>query len=111
MSNILPQSPISPNTYSKSNQLTKSVDTSGYYIVSVTSQGQISIPAKIRRKLGLNKRKKAWVTMKGDQIVIEPIRDFLELGGSLKTRIKATPRQIRESFGQYLAKEAVKGIK
>lgn len=111
MSNLLSQSPRPSKTFSKPNQLTKSVDSSGYHIVSVTSQGQISIPAKIRRKLGLNKRKKAWVIMKGDQIIIEPVRDFLELGGSLKTHIKATPRQIRESFGQFLAKEAVKGIK
>lgn len=81
------------------------------YTVSITSQGQISIPARLRRELGLDKNKKALVSREGKTIVIEPVKDFLELGGSLKTNIKATPRQIREAFEQYLANEAVKGIK
>ncbi len=78
------------------------------YTVSITSQGQISIPAKFRRQLGLNKGRKALVSLEDKGLVIKPIKDFLELGGSLKTNIKATPRQIRESFEQYLADEAVK---
>lgn len=53
------------------------------HIVSITSQGQISIPAKIRRELGLEKHKKALVQREGKRIVIEPVRDFLELAGSL----------------------------
>lgn len=78
------------------------------YVVSITSQGQISIPAPIRRKLGLDKSKKAVVTENEGNILIEPVKDFLELRGSLKTNIKATSRQIREAFGQFIAKEAVK---
>lgn len=80
------------------------------YTVSITSQGQISIPAKFRRELGLNSGKKAMVSTEGNKIIIEPVKDFLELRGSLKTNIKATPRQIRDAFGEYLAKEAVKGM-
>lgn len=53
------------------------------YIVSITSQGQISIPAKIRRELGLNKHKKALVKSEGKKMIIEPVSDFLNLGGSL----------------------------
>lgn len=34
-------------------------------------------------------------------------KDFLQLGGSLKTKIKASPGQIRRAFEGYLAKEAV----
>lgn len=81
------------------------------YIVSITSQGQISIPAKLRRELGLDKSKKAMVTSEQGKIVIEPVKDFLELGGSLKTNIKATPRQIRQAFENYLAEEAVKRLR
>lgn len=80
------------------------------YTVSITSQGQISIPAALRRQLGLDSGKKALVSSseKGDTLIIKPVKDFLELGGSLRTNIKATPRQIREAFEQYLADEAVK---
>lgn len=81
------------------------------YTVSITSQGQISIPVKFRRELGLGNGRKAQVSMEDGNLVISPVRDLLELKGSLKTNIKATPRQIREAFGQYLADEAVKGMK
>lgn len=81
------------------------------YTVSVTSQGQISIPAKLRRQLGLEKTKKVLVFSQGGRLVAEPVKDILELKGSLKTRIKASPRQIREAFGKYLAQEATKVTK
>lgn len=58
------------------------------YIVSITSQGQISIPAKIRRKLNLNKMDKALVREEKDTIVIEPIPDILSLKGSLHYKAK-----------------------
>ena len=53
------------------------------YTVSITSQGQISIPAKLRRKLGLEKPGKAIVTEKNGEIILRPVKDFLEMGGSL----------------------------
>ncbi len=81
------------------------------YTVTITSQGQISIPAKIRRDLGLNKSAKALVKIEGNKIVVEPVRDLLELKGSLKTKIKATPKQVREAFENYLAREVVKSLK
>lgn len=81
------------------------------YRVSITSQGQITIPAKLRRKLGLEKFKKAFISEKEGRITIEPVKDFLELKGSLKTSIKATPKQIREAFGEYLARRAIRSFK
>lgn len=75
------------------------------YTVSVTSQGQISIPAKIRRELGLDKNGKALVFLEKGKVVIEPVKDLLELRGSLKTKIKATPSQVREAFETYLARK------
>lgn len=52
--------------------------------MSITSQGQISIPIDIRRVLGLEKFKKAFVKVEDNRIIVEPIPDLLELGGSLK---------------------------
>lgn len=54
-------------------------------IVSITSQGQISIPAQMRRLLGLDVAKKAYVTHENGKIIIEPIPDFLSLAGSLNS--------------------------
>lgn len=80
-------------------------------MVSITSQGQISIPIRFRRELGLEKTKKAIVSRESSRIIIEPAMDFLDLKGSLKTKIKATSRQIRNAFEEYLAEEAVKGLR
>ncbi|MEK7534720.1 MAG: AbrB/MazE/SpoVT family DNA-binding domain-containing protein [Patescibacteria group bacterium] len=80
------------------------------YTVSITSQGQISIPAQLRRKIGLARYRKALVSENNGKLIVEPVKDLLELRGSLKTNIKATPRQIREAFENYLAEEG-KGMK
>lgn len=75
------------------------------YTVSITSQGQMSIPAPLRKKMGLNKSGRASVTEKEGKLIIEPIRDLLELRGSLKTDISATPSQIRQGFEEYIAQK------
>ncbi len=54
------------------------------YTVSITSQGQISIPAKFRRELGLEGGKKALVKKEGERLMIESIPDIFSLKGSLK---------------------------
>lgn len=53
------------------------------YSVSITSQGQISIPAKIRRKLGLKKKGRALVSEEDGKIIVKPVVDFMDLVGSL----------------------------
>lgn len=53
------------------------------YTVSITSQGQISIPVKLRRQLELDKSKKANISIQDKKIIVEPIPDFLSLAGVL----------------------------
>lgn len=77
------------------------------YTVSITSQGQISIPAKLRKKLGLDKQKKALISEEKGKLIIEPVKDFLELKGAFKTNKKISPQKVREAFEEYLAKQAV----
>ena len=73
------------------------------YTVSITRQGQISIPAKIRRELGLDKTTKAVVSEQNGRIIVEPTRDILDLQGEFKTNIKILPRVARRKFEEYLA--------
>ncbi|MBU1085508.1 MAG: hypothetical protein ABIJ43_01395 [Candidatus Beckwithbacteria bacterium] len=65
-------------------------------LVSITSQGQISIPIEMRRSLGLDKYNKAWISLDKDGLKVDPVQDVLELGGSLsKYAIKGkTAKQI-----------------
>lgn len=82
------------------------------YTVSITSQGQISIPAKLRRELGLGSGKKALVSVKEDKIIVEPVKDLLELRGSLKTNKKPLSNQeLHDLFSEYLAKEYRRQLK
>jgi AbrB family looped-hinge helix DNA binding protein len=76
------------------------------YTVAITSQGQISIPAPLRKKMGLSKSGRALVTEKGGKLIIEPVKDLLELRGALKTNMRATPSQIRNKFEEYTAKKS-----
>lgn len=75
------------------------------YTVTITSQGQISIPAKFRHELGLDKTKKALVSMEDKKIIIEPTRNFLELEGAFKTKIKISSKEARKKFEDYLGRE------
>lgn len=80
------------------------------YLVSITSQGQISIPAAIRRKLGLSTKKKALVTTDGQKVLIEPVEDIFALAGSLAHRAMKgkTLEQIIEIEEKAWEKEAAK---
>lgn len=57
-------------------------------LVTVTSQGQISIPAKLRRKYGLKKNKKILVKESGDKIILETVPDIFSMKGAFKHKTK-----------------------
>lgn len=81
------------------------------YAVTITSQGQVTIPADIRRLLGLNKSRKAQVVAENGAVVIRPVRDIMEFAGAFKTKKKFSAKKIREGFGDYLARRAISGLK
>jgi AbrB family looped-hinge helix DNA binding protein len=82
------------------------------YIVSITSQGQISIPAKIRRELGLTKKKRAFVSVEKGKVVIEPVRDILELAGSIKTNKRPLSNdELHDIVAEAIAEEYVASMK
>jgi AbrB family looped-hinge helix DNA binding protein len=53
------------------------------YSATVTSQGQITIPAIIRRGLGLKKLQKVILTLKDNFVIMEPEPNIMQLSGSL----------------------------
>lgn len=57
-----------------------------YSIINITSQGQISIPAKARTLLGLSAPGKVMYTVVDNKLVIEPVKDLLSLGGVFKDK-------------------------
>ncbi len=73
-------------------------------VVTVTSQGQVYIPAKLRRNLPWGKTRQARIEAVGERIIIEPIKDVRELRGILRTSKRVSGHQVRQQFEQALAR-------
>lgn len=54
------------------------------YTLAVTSQGQVSIPAKVRKLWGLLNRGQITFTVQGKKAIIEPTVDLFEYVKTLK---------------------------
>ena len=77
-------------------------------IVSITSQGQVTIPKEMRKLFGLKGSSKAIARLVGETIVIEPKVDFFDLAGSLRSKVKLSDvklRKAREKFSEKWGKE------
>jgi len=75
-------------------------------IVSITSQGQLTIPKSFLEELGIKSSTKAVVFKKGNIIEVHPKKDFWSLGASLRSEVKLTDKQLRkarESFSKNWA--------
>lgn len=66
-------------------------------IVSITSQGQLTIPVSIRRSFGIKGSVKAIVRREKDLIIVEPKKDFWSLEGSLASEVKLSDKELQEA--------------
>lgn len=83
------------------------------YITSVTSKGQATIPAPIRKKLGLKAKSKVAyeINEKTMEVKLKVIPDFFSLMGSLKSNIKYNDKKADQAIGKMLAKRYLKTLK
>lgn len=77
------------------------------YSATVTSQGQITIPVKIRRQLKLDKVKKVLLQVEGNKLIVEPEPDILALRGIFKTQKKIPFKVARKAFEKALGRGEV----
>ena len=54
----------------------------------VSDKGQITIPADVRRKLGLKAKSRVEIEIRDNTAVIKPMMSILELSGILHDRVK-----------------------
>ncbi len=66
-------------------------------IVSITSQGQLTIPKEILKAFGISGATKAAITRKGDTLVVTPKKDFWSLEGSLAGPIKLSDAELKKA--------------
>jgi bifunctional DNA-binding transcriptional regulator/antitoxin component of YhaV-PrlF toxin-antitoxin module len=57
-------------------------------IVSITNQGQITVPVDMRRYLKMGKREKIKATLVGEKIVLEKMVDIDDLAGVFASQAK-----------------------
>lgn len=70
-------------------------------IVSITSQGQLTIPRSIRKSFGMKQSTKAVIEKVGNKIIVEPRGDFWSLAGSLSSKIKLSDSQLKEARKEF----------
>lgn len=69
-------------------------------VVTVTSQGQITIPADMRRALNVSSSRELILTLKDKKVTLEPTEDIYSLFGSLKKHPK-----VQEKLAEYKTKK------
>jgi len=70
-------------------------------IVSITSQGQVTIPVEIRKALGITGPTKAKIEKKGRKIIIQPKEEFWSLMGFLSSPVKLSDQELREARQRF----------
>jgi AbrB family looped-hinge helix DNA binding protein len=70
-------------------------------IVSITSQGQLTIPKKMWKELGIKAGVKAEITKKGETFVVKPMKSFWDLGGSLFNGIRLSDTELRKARDSF----------
>lgn len=54
------------------------IDSAHHYIVNISRQGLLTIPAKLCTQLGFRKKGKAKIYEKDGKLIIKPAKDLLE---------------------------------
>lgn len=73
-------------------------------VVSITSQGQLTIPASFRKILGITSQTKAVIERVGNSLVVKPKANFWSLSGSLKSSVKLSDEELKKARSEFSKK-------
>lgn len=74
----------------------------GYSVVNI--KGQVTIPAEIRKRIGIEPQDKVVIMKEEDRIMIQPLPDIFSLMGSVKPKSKPENlKKMRQKFIDYLS--------
>ncbi|MBI2050187.1 MAG: AbrB/MazE/SpoVT family DNA-binding domain-containing protein [Parcubacteria group bacterium] len=71
-------------------------------IVSITRQGQLTIPKSMRARFGIKGAAKALIQEQGNRMVVQPTDDFWSLEGSLKSPVSLSDRELRSARDAFV---------
>ncbi len=69
---------------------------------TVSSKGQITLPAKIRASLGINSKDKIQIIMRDNEIVLKPLKSFRDLRGSIPFKKGDSRKKMAEAVAQHI---------
>lgn len=80
------------------------------YTSTVTQKGQATIPAPIRKKLGIKPGQKILFEVTNGEVSISPEVDVSSLRGSIKTTTVWNKKKAYEAVGRMLAERYIKTL-
>lgn len=81
-------------------------------MATLTSKWQVTIPADVRKKLGLKPRERLSFQVSDEGMVVRPVRDLMDFYGAGRDVVEAPVDfdHLREKATEGLAEEAAKEI-
>lgn len=76
-------------------------------ISTVTTKGQVTIPKAIRERYSIHPHDKVDFTIKGDLIILKPVKTLRDLRGCVAGRgdLEAERRTAKDAVGRRVSKE------
>lgn len=79
------------------------------YTTTITQKGQATIPAPIRKKLGIKPNEKISFELRDNkEAVVKPVKSFLSLRGSFSSKKPFDIKAMDKAVGEYFKKEYAK---
>ena len=78
------------------------------FTTTVTQKGQATIPAPIRKRLGINPKTKIVFELEDNKAYIKPVTDFFSLKGSVKTDKPFDLKAMEKAVEDEIIKKYVK---
>lgn len=69
---------------------------------TVSSKGQITLPAKIRSVFGINSKDKVQFIIRDNEIILKPMKSFRELRGSIPFKKGDSRKKVAEAVAKHV---------
>ena len=71
-------------------------------LATVSSKGQVTLPVKVRQKLGISTKDKVQFLIRDDEIIIRPVRSFRELRGTIPTKRGESRKTMERAVSKHV---------
>jgi AbrB family looped-hinge helix DNA binding protein len=70
--------------------------------VKISSKGQITLPAKIRKALGVQPKDKLELVLRDKEVIIQPVRSFRDFRGSIIPREGNGRKSMEQAVAEHV---------